>query len=138
MAATAIALCPKLGRFRVSTAIVTPSMVPGNVAGMSLVLVDSPIPHVRVITLNRPERLNAMSIDLVIELYDALEDTAADNDCYVVVLTGSGRGFCSGLDLKDYGIIPNIDGLQRRAHRAALDALLLAVWCRPSVGCPNP
>jgi enoyl-CoA hydratase len=78
---------------------------------MSLVLVDSPIPHVRVITLNRPDRLNAMSIDLVIELYDALEDTAADNDCYVAVLTGAGRGFCSGLDLKDYGIIPNIDGL---------------------------
>jgi enoyl-CoA hydratase len=78
---------------------------------MSLVLVDSPVPHVRVITLNRPDRLNAMSIDLVIELYDAFEDTAADNDCYVVVLTGAGRGFCSGLDLKDYGIIPNIDGL---------------------------
>jgi enoyl-CoA hydratase len=78
---------------------------------MSLVVVESPVPHVRVVTLNRPERLNAMSIDLVIELYDALEDTAADNDCYVVVLTGAGRGFCSGLDLKDYGVIPNIDGL---------------------------
>ncbi len=78
---------------------------------MSLVLVDKPVPHVRVITLNRPERLNAMSIDLVIELHDALEDCAADNDCYVVVLTGSGRAFCSGLDLKDYGVIPNIDGL---------------------------
>ncbi len=78
---------------------------------MSLVLVDRPIPHVRVLTLNRPERLNAMSIDLVIELYEALEESAADNDCYVVVLTGSGRAFCSGLDLKDYGIIPNIDGL---------------------------
>jgi enoyl-CoA hydratase len=78
---------------------------------MSLVLVDTPAPHVRVVTLHRPERLNAMSIDLVIELYDVLEATAADNDCYVVVLTGSGRGFCSGLDLKDYGVIPNIDGL---------------------------
>ncbi len=78
---------------------------------MSLVLVDSPLAHVRVITLNRPERLNAMSIDLVIELHDALEAVAADNDCYVVVLTGSGRAFCSGLDLKDYGVIPNIDGL---------------------------
>ncbi|HEY4377217.1 MAG TPA: enoyl-CoA hydratase-related protein, partial [Acidimicrobiales bacterium] len=78
---------------------------------MSLVLVESPQPHTAVLTLNRPERLNAMSIDLVIELADALEAVAADNDCWVVVLTGAGRGFCSGLDLKDYGIIPNIDGL---------------------------
>jgi enoyl-CoA hydratase len=78
---------------------------------MSLVLVDHPRPHVTQLTLNRPERLNAMSIDLVIELHQALETTAADNDCRVVVLTGAGRAFCSGLDLKDYGIIPNIDGL---------------------------
>ena len=79
---------------------------------MSLVLVDRPRPHVSVVTLNRPERLNAMSIDLVIELHDALDDVAADNDCWVAVLTGAGRAFSSGLDLKDYGIIPNIDGLQ--------------------------
>jgi enoyl-CoA hydratase len=78
---------------------------------MSLVLVDTPAPHVRLVTLNRPDRLNAMSIDLVIELHEVLDDVAADNDCYVVVLTGAGRGFCSGLDLKDYGVIPNIDGL---------------------------
>jgi len=78
----------------------------------SLVLVEKPQPHTTVITLNRPERLNAMSIDLVIALHDALEDVAADNDTYVVVLTGAGRAFCSGLDLKDYGVIPNIDGLQ--------------------------
>jgi enoyl-CoA hydratase len=78
----------------------------------SLVLLDHPADHVTVVTLNRPERLNAMSIDLVIALHDALEEVAADNDCRVVVLTGAGRAFCSGLDLKDYGIIPNIDGLQ--------------------------
>jgi enoyl-CoA hydratase len=78
---------------------------------MSLVLVEVPRPHVRVITLNRPDRLNAMSIDLVIELYAALEEAGEDNDCWVVVLTGAGRAFSSGLDLKDYGIIPNIDGL---------------------------
>jgi enoyl-CoA hydratase len=77
-----------------------------------LVLVDHPQPHTTVVTLNRPDRLNALSIDLVIELHDALEEVSADNDCYVVVLTGAGRAFCSGLDLKDYGIIPNIDGLQ--------------------------
>src|SRR5690349_14166336 len=52
-----------------------------------------------------------MSIELVIALHDALEAVNDDNDCYVVVLTGAGRAFCSGLDLKDYGMIPNIDGL---------------------------
>jgi enoyl-CoA hydratase len=77
-----------------------------------LVLIDHPQPHTTVVTLNRPERLNAMSIDLVIALHDALVEVNEDNDCYVVVLTGAGRAFCSGLDLKDYGIIPNIDGLQ--------------------------
>ncbi len=78
---------------------------------MSLVLIDKPRPHVSVVTLNRPERLNAMSIELVIQLDDALRDVANDNDTYVVVLTGAGGAFCSGLDLKDYGVIPNIDGL---------------------------
>ncbi len=53
-----------------------------------------------------------MSIDLVIRLHDVLEAVNADNNCYVVVLTGAGRAFCSGLDLKDYGLIPNIDGLE--------------------------
>ena len=78
---------------------------------MPLVLVDRPQPHTTVLTLNRPERLNALSIDLAIELQDALAAVADDNDCWTVVLTGAGRAFSSGLDLKDYGIIPNIDGL---------------------------
>ncbi|MEI8336165.1 MAG: enoyl-CoA hydratase-related protein [Actinomycetes bacterium] len=78
---------------------------------MSLVNVEYPQDRTAVVTLNRPERLNAMSIDLVIELNAALNAIAANNEVSVVVLTGSGRGFCSGLDLKDYGIIPNIDGL---------------------------
>jgi enoyl-CoA hydratase len=77
-----------------------------------LVTVEKPQPRTSVITLNRPERLNAMSIELVIELDEALHRVADDNDTSVVVLTGAGRGFCSGLDLKDYGVIPNIDGLQ--------------------------
>lgn len=77
-----------------------------------LVLVDHPADHVARITLNRPERLNAMSIDLVIELWDALGAVEEENDTWVVVLTGAGGSFSSGLDLKDYGIIPNIDGLQ--------------------------
>jgi enoyl-CoA hydratase len=79
---------------------------------MSLVLVDHPRPEVAVLTMNRPERLNAMSIELVNELYDALAAAGEDNACRVVVLIGAGRAFSSGLDLKDYGVVPNVDGLQ--------------------------
>jgi enoyl-CoA hydratase len=75
------------------------------------VLVERPRPHVAVVTLHRPDRLNALSIDLVSELHDALTAIADENDTWVVVLTGSGRAFTSGLDLKDYGVVPNIDGL---------------------------
>ena len=79
---------------------------------MSLVIVEKPQPHTSVVTLNRPERLNAMSMELVIELDEALHAIAEDNDTWVCVLTGAGRGFCSGLDLKQVGGVPNIEGLQ--------------------------
>lgn len=78
---------------------------------MSLVLIDKPRPHVTVLRLNRPERLNAMSFELMTALYDALREVAADNRTWVVVLTGEGRGFCSGLDLEDPGVIPGIDDM---------------------------
>ena len=78
---------------------------------MSFVVVDRPRPHVTRITLNRPERMNAMSFDTVGPLYDALRAVAVDNDAWVVVLTGAGRGFCSGLDLEDHGMPPDCNGL---------------------------
>jgi len=68
-------------------------------------------PHVALVRLNRPERLNAMSIELCLALKDRFEALARDNDCRVIVLTGAGRAFSSGLDLKDHGMIPDIDGL---------------------------
>jgi len=78
---------------------------------MPTVLVDKSRPHVTVLSLNRPERLNAMSIELCLELRGELDKLAHDNDCWIVVLTGAGRSFCSGLDLRDDSMIPNIDGL---------------------------
>lgn len=60
-----------------------------------------PRPDIAVITLNRPARLNALSYQLVEDFHTALADIAADNECRVVVLTGAGRGFCSGLDLTE-------------------------------------
>jgi enoyl-CoA hydratase len=64
-----------------------------------LVTVDRTVDGVAIVTLNRPERLNALSFALVDELHDALDQIQRDNDCRVVVLTGAGKGFCSGLDL---------------------------------------
>jgi enoyl-CoA hydratase len=60
-----------------------------------------PRPDIAVLTLNRPDKLNALNYELVEELHAALDGIGADNDCRVVVLTGAGRGFCSGLDLTD-------------------------------------
>jgi enoyl-CoA hydratase len=80
---------------------------------MPFVLIDKPRPHVSQITLNRPERMNAMAFDVMIPLRQGLEEVSRDNDTRVVVLTGAGAGFCSGADLEDSGMIPNIAGLTR-------------------------
>jgi enoyl-CoA hydratase/carnithine racemase len=60
-----------------------------------------PRPDIAVLTLNRPDKLNALNYELVEQLHAALDAIGADNECRVVVLTGAGRGFCSGLDLTD-------------------------------------
>jgi enoyl-CoA hydratase len=78
---------------------------------MGLVIVEKVRPHVSVISLNRPERLNAMSFPLMTDLCEAVAQVSADNDCWVALLAGKGSGFCSGLDLEDPGDIPGIDDM---------------------------
>ena len=73
----------------------------------------SPEPGITVLTLNRPEKLNAMSSELVQSLHDHLDEIAIDPDVRVVILTGEGRGFCAGLDLGGYGAAPNTKGFGR-------------------------
>ncbi len=68
---------------------------------MSPLEVATPVPGVRVLTLARPDRLNALSRQLVDELHGALDDLEHDRECRIAILTGAGRGFCSGLDLKE-------------------------------------
>src|SRR2546430_10078236 len=71
---------------------------------------DRPAPSVRVLTLNRPDALNAMSAELCEALHEELRSVAADRSCRVVVLTGAGRAFCAGVDLRGYGNAPGNDG----------------------------
>ncbi len=54
-----------------------------------------------IITLNRPDRLNALSLDMVEELHELFQAVTERKDVRVLILTGEGRGFCSGADLKD-------------------------------------
>ena len=77
---------------------------------MSTVVVTHPAAGVALLTLNRPEKLNAMDVALVQELHEALEEVGADRACRAIVLTGAGRGFCAGLDLAGYGTAPDGDG----------------------------
>ena len=78
---------------------------------MSFVDVTTPHPHVALVTLNRPERMNAMAFDVMIPFRDRLREIGSDNETRVVVITGAGKGFCSGADLEDPGTIPHVDGL---------------------------
>ena len=78
---------------------------------MSFTEVTRPHPQVAVVTLNRPERMNAMAFDVMIPFRDALRAIGDDNDVRVVVITGAGRGFCSGADHENPGTMPNMEGL---------------------------
>jgi len=57
--------------------------------------------HVGTITLNRPDRLNAISGPMLAQLSKRLLDAERDRNVRVIVITGAGRGFCAGLDLQD-------------------------------------
>ena len=57
--------------------------------------------HVARLTLNRPERLNALNEQMFSELNAALEDVAGDREVRALVLTGAGRAFCASADIKD-------------------------------------
>ena len=71
-----------------------------------VVRIETPAPHVRLLTLDRPNALNALNWAMVAAIHEALDEVASDEDCRVAVLTGAGRGFCSGLDLKEMGRFP--------------------------------
>lgn len=80
------------------------------------ILVDRPRSEVAVVTLNRPERMNSMAFDLMVPFREQLEELGHDNDVRAIVLTGAGRGFCSGADQKSAGPVPYVEGLTRPSY----------------------
>ena len=74
-----------------------------SVTAPPTVSIETPESGIALITMSRPERLNALSPELIAELHQALEDVERDRSHRAVVLTGEGRGFCSGADLKAGG-----------------------------------
>ena len=68
---------------------------------MPVVLVEKQTPQITLITLNRPERRNALTIELMTELTEAIEKAGADEIQRVLILRGAGVAFCTGLDLNE-------------------------------------
>jgi methylglutaconyl-CoA hydratase len=68
---------------------------------MPVVLVEKQTPQITLITLNRPERRNALTIELMSDLSSAIENTAADPKQRILILRGAGKAFCTGLDLQE-------------------------------------
>ena len=91
-----------------------------------LVVVDGPADGIATLTLNRPEKKNALSIALRDEFSDALAVLAADEGVKVVVVTGAGDAFCAGFDLKEFqrvgepGFGDKLWASSDRYHRACL------------------
>jgi enoyl-CoA hydratase/carnithine racemase len=96
-------------------------------------LVETSAAGVRTITLNRPEKLNAVDAALASSLPAAIDDAARTDHVRVVVITGAGRGFCSGLDLTSPPRLPESTRVDR------LDPIAwVGRWVLSLVHCEKP
>lgn len=95
---------------------------------MAFVEVSEPKPGIKLVTLNRPDRMNAMAFDVMVPLREELERISDDSAVRVVILTGAGSSFCAGADLQDPGWLDSFNGLTvpgiaRRAMRVLDDVI---------------
>ena len=106
-------------------------------------LLDRPEAGIAVLTLNRPECLNAISWKMVEELHACLSAFEADAGLRVVILTGAGRGFCSGTDLKagrgvdDAERAPDASAISRRQRYISDLSLHLRKIPQPIIAAVN-
>lgn len=90
--------------------------------------------RIAYLTLNRPEKRNALSYELLGELEKAWIDFRDDDDLWVAVLTGAGRAFCAGLDLRERAAQGSF--IRPGENRNALCPSLLKVW-KPIIAAVN-
>lgn len=97
--------------------------------------------HIATVTLNRPERMNAFSTAMIDGIAKAFEDAAADGEIRVIVVTGAGRAFSAGLDLKEppnfRGSLSSGAGLrapQLAAIALSMDKPIIAALNGPAIG----
>ena len=99
---------------------------------METLLLDTSTDGVAVLRLNRPDRLNAINEVMRDELVAAFRAVGGDRSVRAIVLTGSGRGFCSGIDVRDFGpgmleaTAPAIDRMRFQEAMAALPRAIRA------------
>lgn len=93
-----------------------------------LILSSSPLPHVRVLNLNRPAKRNALSEELVIQLAARCREAASDEQVRCVVLSGTEQFFSAGADIKE---------MQERGIEAIDNPARRAAW-REITYCPKP
>jgi len=97
-------------------------------------ILDRPQPGVIVLQLNRPNSLNAINEQMRDDLMQTFAMIGADASVNVVVLTGAGRGFCSGIDVRNFGGTPleaSDPAVERLRFQEAMAALPQAIWELP-------
>ena len=102
-------------------------------------LVDRPEPGVQVVTLNRPQRMNAMSFTMFDEFEAVCTAAQADDDVRVLVLTGTERAFCSGMDLDLAAQLPDLgaEGFLRAQERWARGVSAFRMMTKPVIAAVN-
>jgi enoyl-CoA hydratase len=96
--------------------------------------IDRPRAGVVVLQLNRPRQLNAINELMRTELTETVAAIASDASVHAVVLTGGGRGFCSGIDVRNFGtetLEASDPAIDRLRFQEAMAALPQAIWNLP-------
>lgn len=100
----------------------------------SVLLVETRGP-VRIVTMNRPDKLNALNTELTQAIHDALLAADQDADVRAIVLAGNGRGFCAGADLSEFDTLTpeNQDLVEKRADLTCRTQAMMQGLSKPVV-----